>query len=396
MLISSFCYYSLQISRKFATYIDLSVIPRMLKELETFKETLTITLTTSDSDNRPIFITGNFCKWLPDLPHYQMTKTGPGRYTFHFPSDFDFPFPLEYKYTRGGWDQVELDRFGRPYGNRYIHQETGNINDFVTRWQLDKSTKLDLMPIVEVLSETFEIPQLKKERKIFVLLPHDYYAQPDRHYPVLYMTDAQNLFGENGGYESWEIDRSLAALAVKDKSNVIIVAINHGGDERIQEFSPYDNPNLGKGLGNLFLKFVTETLKKHVDSTYRTLPDRLNTGMGGSSVGGLLTVYAALMYPNIFGRLMIFSPSLWISRKIYFDAIHFFEPFETRIYLYGGGQEGAEMIPNIEKLQETLANQGFGYSRVKIKTSLDPNGKHSEVCWGQEFPKALSWLYSAE
>lgn len=368
----------------------------MLKEIETVKETLTITLTTSDSDNRPIFITGNFCKWLPDLPHYQMTKTGPGKYTYQFPLDFSFPFPLEYKYTRGGWDQVEIDRYGQPYGNRYIHQDAGDINDFVTRWQLDKSTKLDLMPIVEVLSETFEIPQLKKERKVFVLLPHDYYAQPDRRYPVLYMTDAQNLLGEDAEYGSWEIDKSLAALAGKDKGDVIIVAINHGGDERIQEFSPYDNANLGKGLGNLFLKFVTETLKKHVDATYRTLPDRLNTGMGGSSVGGLLTVYAALMYPNIFGRLMIFSPSLWISRKIYFDAIHFFEPFETRIYLYGGGKEGSEMVPNIEKLQETLANQGFGYSRVKIKTSLNPAGTHSEECWGKEFPKALKWLYSGE
>lgn len=368
----------------------------MLKELDTLQETLTITLTTSDSDNRPIYITGNFCKWLPDLPHYQMTKVGPGRYSFQFPTDFGFPFPLEYKYTRGGWDQVELDRYGRPYGNRYINENAGNINDFVTRWQLDKSTKLDLMPIVEILSETFEIPQLKKERKVYVLLPHDYYAQPDRRYPVLYMTDAQNLFGDRSHYGSWEIDRSLAALAGEDKANVIIVAIDHGGDERVQEFSPYDNPNLGKGLGNLFLKFVTETLKKHIDTTYRTLPDRLNTGMGGSSVGGLLSMYAALMYPNIFGRLMIFSPSLWISRKIYFDAIHFFEPFETRIYLYGGGQEGSEMIPNIEKLQETLKNQGFGYSRVKIKASLNPTGKHTEECWGKEFPKALKWLYSGE
>lgn len=368
----------------------------MLTEIDTLKETLTITLTTPNTDDRPIFITGPFCKWLPDLPHFQMTKLAPGRYTFQFPMDVDFEFPLEYKYTRGGWDQVELDRYGQPYANRFIGEDETEISDFVIRWQTDKSKKLDLMPIIEVLSETFEIPQLQRERRVHVLLPHDYYEQPDRRYPVLYMTDAQNLFGEGSPYGNWEIDRKLAALAGEDKANVIIVAIDHGGDERVQEFSPYDNPNLGKGLGNLFLKFVTETLKKHIDNQYRTLPDRLNTGMGGSSVGGLLSMYAALMYPNIFGRLMIFSPSLWISRKIYFDAIHFFEPFETRIYLYGGGKEGSEMIPNIEKLQETLVNQGFGYSRVKIKTSLNPKGTHSESCWGEEFPKALKWLFSGE
>lgn len=368
----------------------------MFKELDTLKETLTITLTTSDSDNRPIFITGNFCKWLPDLPHYQMKKIAPGRYSFEFPEDFDFPFPLEYKYTRGGWDQVELDLHGQPYGNRIIKDSAGIIADFVTRWQIDKSTKLDLMPIIEVLSETFEIPQLHKQRAVHVLLPHDYYAQPGRRYPVLYMTDAQNLFGENTPNGNWHIDHALATLAGEDKANVIIVAIDHGGADRVQEFSPYDNPNLGKGLGNLFLKFITETLKQQIDAKYRTLPDRLNTGMGGSSVGGLLSIYAALMYPDIFGRLMIFSPSLWISPKIYFDAIHFFEPLETRIYLYGGEQEGSEMIPNIEKLRDTLNKQGFGYDRVQIKTSLDPKGKHAEECWQKEFPKALKWLYAGE
>lgn len=226
-----------------------------------------------------------------------------------------------------------------------------------------------------------------------MLLPHDYYERPDLHYPVHYMTDAQNLFGDGSPYGNWKIDKSLSSLAGEDKANVIIVAIDHGGEERIQEFSPYDNPRLGKGLGALFLRFLTDTLKPYVDAKYRTKPDRLNTGMGGSSVGGLLSIYAALMFPHVFGRLMIFSPSLWISPRIYFDAIHFFEPFETRIYIYAGGKEGANMIPNTHKLKETLQNQGFGYSRVKINTSIDPKGQHHEKRWSKEFPIALKWLF---
>ncbi|WP_221394074.1 alpha/beta hydrolase [Dyadobacter sp. NIV53] len=356
-------------------------------------DTLKIELKTPSSDKRPIYITGNFCKWLPDLEEFRMEKISSDLYSFQFPANLELPYPLEYKYTRGGWDQVELDRYGQPHANRVSVQTEGVIQDFVTRWQSDKSEKSDLLPIIEVLSETFEIPQLNKHRRVHVLLPHDYYEHPDRQYPVLYMTDAQNLFGDGSPYGNWEIDKSLAKLAVEDKANVIIVAIDHGGEERIQEFSPYDNPRLGKGMGMLFLRFLTDTLKPHIDRQYRTKPDRLNTGMGGSSVGGLLGIYAALMFPNVFGRLMIFSPSLWISRRIYFDAIHFFEPFETRIYLYAGGKEGANMIPNVSALQETLQNQGFGYTRVKIKTSIDPKGQHNEKRWSKEFPVALKWLF---
>ncbi|MCE7040599.1 alpha/beta hydrolase [Dyadobacter sp. CY312] len=361
--------------------------------MEVAVDTLRIELKTPASDKRPIFITGNFCEWLPDLEEYQMTEETPGHYFFQFPADLQLPEPLEYKYTRGGWDQVELDNYGQPQSNRVVDPNEDIVIDYITRWQKDKTTKENFAPIVEVLSETFEIPQLNKKRRVHVLLPHNYYEHPERTYPVLYMTDAQNLFGDGSPYGNWAIDKSLTKLAPEGKADVIIVAIDHAGEDRVQEFSPYDNPRLGKGLGLKFLRFVTDTLKPSVDKQYRTKPDRLNTGMGGSSVGGLLSIYAALMFPNVFGRLMIFSPSLWISQRIYFDAIHFFEPFETRIYLYAGGKEGANMIPNINKLQETLHSQGFGYSRVKINTSIDPKGQHNEKRWSKEFPEALKWLY---
>lgn len=354
---------------------------------------LVIELKTPHTDKRPVFITGNFCSWFPDSEAFKMKEVRQGQYSYEFPADMELPNPLEYKYTRGSWAEVELDRYGQEQPNRFADSTQGIVNDFVPRWQRDDSEKPDMMPIVEVLSETFLIPQLNRKRKVHVLLPHDYYEQPDRHYPVLYMTDAQNLFGDGSPYGNWQIDKNLANLAQEDKANVIIVAIDHGDDDRVQEFSPYDNAKLGKGLGALFLRFVVDTLKPAVDQAYRTFPDRLNTGMGGSSVGGLLSIYAALMYPHIFGRLMIFSPSLWISKKIYFDAIHFFEPLETKIYLYGGGKEGSNMIPNVTHLEETINNQGFGYNRVKIHTSIDPNGEHTEERWGREFPVALKWLF---
>lgn len=368
----------------------------MSKGVEILTDTLRIELITPASDGRPVFLTGNFCKWLPDLEEFQMSEVKSGHYVYEFAEDFEFELPIEYKYTRGGWDQVELDRWGHAYGNRTIDQPEGVVQDIVTRWQKDKTQKTDYAPLIEILSETFEIPQLNKERRVHVLLPHNYYEHPEKNYPVLYMTDAQNLFGNGSDYGNWEIDKALTKLAPENKADVIIVAIDHDGEDRVQEFSPYDNPRLGKGLGALFLKFVAETLKPFVDANYRTKKDRLNTGIGGSSVGGLLSIYASLMFPDVFGRIMIFSPSLWISQKVYFDAIHFFEPFETRIYLYAGGKEGANMLPNVEKLHNTLQSQGFGYSRVQIKTSIDPKGEHNEKRWSQEFPIALSWLFSEQ
>lgn len=366
--------------------------------LETITDTLVLELTTVISDKRPVFITGEFCKWLPDLEEFRMIETDPGKYRFVFPENATLTFPIEYKYTRGGWDQVELDRYGQEHPNRYIGENVAYAHDKITRWQTDITKKPNQSPLIEILSETFEIPQLKTHRRIHVLLPYNYYEEPDRYYPVHYMMDAQNLFGDASPYGNWRIDKSLTELAKQGKGNVIIVAVDHADDDRIKEFSPYDIPRLGKGQGGLFLKFLAETLKPHIDEKYRTKADRLNTGMGGSSVGGLLTIYAALMFPHVFGRLMIFSPSLWISGKIYFDAIHFFEPFETKIYLYGGGEEGDEleqesMITNIKKLNQTLENQGFGYKRVEINMVIDLKGEHTESRWGKEFPTALKWLY---
>ncbi|CAG5069705.1 hypothetical protein DYBT9623_02442 [Dyadobacter sp. CECT 9623] len=356
-------------------------------------ETLTIELSTTPVDKRPVYITGSFCKWLPDLEEYQMTLVEPGQYIFQFPEEAELTFPLEYKYTRGGWDQVELDEFGNPYANRTIPEKDSVIQDIVKRWQTGILEKTDLSPIVELVSENFEIPQFGRTRKIQVLLPHDYYDRPDLSFPVLYMTDAQNLFGEGSEYGNWNIDQSLEKLAKESKSGVIIVAIDHAEEDRIEEFSPYVNTKLGKGRGEHFLRFISETLKPQIDKKYRTKSDRLNTGIGGSSVGGLLSIYAALMFPQVFGRIMAFSPSLWISQRIYFDVIHFFEPFETRIYLYAGGKEGPNMLANFTKLTQTLETQRFGYDRVQIKTSIDPKGQHSENQWSKEFPIALKWLF---
>lgn len=356
---------------------------------------LSLELATSVDDDRPVYLAGNFCDWYPDLTEFEMEKIGKGKYKFSFSPDKNLPETVEYKYTRGGWDFVELDSYGNAPANRVVTKKQGNVKDYVPFWRQDGSTAsiAKLMPQVQVVSENFNIPQLGTTRAIHILLPHDYEQNTEKRYPVLYMQDAQNLYGKGSDYGNWEIDKRLSLLAKQNKGDVIIVAIDHGDKDRFKEYSPYTVEKKGKGMGMKYANFIVRTLKPYIDANYRTKSEAQFTGIGGSSMGGLISLYAGLMYPETIGRLMVFSPSLWVSTKIYFDIAEFFSPINTKIYLYGGGKEGEAMIPNVRKIKETIDNQRWDTDKVDVKISLDSKGEHSEKRWGQEFSKALEWLF---
>jgi predicted alpha/beta superfamily hydrolase len=357
---------------------------------------MNIEVETNVMDDRPVFLTGDFCNWNPSDPNYLLEKVGEGRYQMSRSKIPEIGDNSQYIYTKGGWDNVELDVFGNSPQKRVFDFSSQAKVDFVPLWRQNGYTPYfkDTMPLVEVFSEEFEIPQLKRKRKISVILPHDYHQNTDKRYPVLYMNDAQNLFGEGSGYGNWEIDKRISLLKKEGEKEVIVVAIDHGDETRNSEYSPYHAPKTNqKGEGMRYATFLVRTLKPLIDEQYRTLTERQFTGIGGSSMGGLISIYTGMMYPENFGRMMVFSPALWTSPKIYFDAVEFFNPLETKIYLYGGGKESTTMFSNIEKLIQTIEGQGFSSDKIQIKSELDPEGEHNEKRWGQEFPKALSWLF---
>ncbi len=353
---------------------------------------LQFSLLTPVTDDRPVFVSGSFCDWNPT--QYQLEPVGSGHYTLTFSDDFPLPAMLEYKYNRGGWDQVELDASGEAVPNRIW--QAGNAPaepDVVPHWRWFGSPyNPALLPKIELLHDEFDVPQLGTTRRIHVLLPHDYEQTGDKRYPVLYLHDGQNLFGEGVGYGSWEIDQKMALLAARHHHEVIIVSIDHGADERIREFTLH-RTRAGKGKGQYYLDFISNTLKPVIDSTLRTLPDAEHTGIGGSSLGGLISIYAGLMHPEVFGRVLVFSPSLWISPKIYFDAIKFQSPIPMKIYVYGGEAESKYMVPNIERFNDSLLKQHYGGQPIDIFLAVDPTGTHQEVHWSREFPKAVEWLF---
>ncbi|MFQ5447445.1 MAG: carbohydrate esterase, partial [Saprospiraceae bacterium] len=110
----------------------------------------------------------------------------------------------------------------------------------------------------------------------------------------------------------------------------------------------------------------------------------------------LISIYCGFIYPEVFGEMMIFSPALWVAPKIYFRAIKFFNPYQTKIYLYAGGRESENMIPNVQRLQAALQRKGLDGSKIEFNLSINPGGEHNEARWGEEFPKAVEWLYFGE
>jgi predicted alpha/beta superfamily hydrolase len=361
----------------------------------TKKQTLTIELTTPIDDRRPVYFVGNFNNWTTEQTRFKMTRVASGRFMLTFPPDIHLPHRLEYKYVRGGWENQELDTFGNATHNRVVENPHGFIRDFVARWSNYGLTFTpSFLPKIHVVSPAFFSPELKKKRRVVALLPHDYDAQTSKRYPVLYLQDAQNLFDDKSPYGNWGIDKKLAVLAEQGMGDIIVIAVDHAGDTRINEFlPPTKDRELGHSEGRKYVKFLSKTLKPHIDAQFRTLPDRLHTGIGGSSMGGLISIYAGLIYPETFGRLMLFSPSLWAVQNAPFAAIRFFKPVPTRIYAYAGEKEGASVVPNVRNFQKAIQAQGFDDSKVGFKLVVDPNGLHNEKRWGEEFPKAVEWLF---
>lgn len=350
-------------------------------------------LYTDNPDEREIYITGNFNKWNPKDPEFKLIKKDENHYYIDILNE-DLAEKIEYKFTKGGWENVELDEYGDITPNRKTEKNKKENKDEVQKWRLNWGPfKKEFFPIVELISDEFYIPQLGRFRKVWALLPYNYH-ETDEHYPVLYLQDAQNLFNEGSEYGNWEIDKKLSILSEYGRGDVIVIAIDHGKESRINEYV-FDNDTVSKGSeGKKYIRFITDTLKPYVDQNYRTKKEREFTGIGGSSLGGLISIYSGFLYPEVYSKLLIFSPSLWVEPHNNFPMLSFRKPFKTKVYLYGGEQEGSKMVKRIHLFEESLKLwEEKNLFDFEIRTNINPEGTHNEFFWSQEFPRAIEWLY---
>jgi len=350
-------------------------------------------LMTLDEDDRDVYITGNFNAWDPKDPNFKMTKIDNAHYFIDIADD-KLPDIVEYKFTKGGWENVEIDKYDNITANKKVKKTDKESNNKVEKWRINWGPfKKEFFPNVELIDEAFYSPQLDKTRKVWALLPYNYH-ETEQDYPVLYLQDAQNLFNESSAFGNWEIDKKLALLAEYGRGNLIVIAVEHGNNDRIKEYI-FDNEEVTEGAeGKKYLRFITDTLKPFVDKNYRTKKDRDNTGIGGSSLGALISIYAGFLYPEVYSKLLIFSPSLWVEPNNDFPLMKFSKAFYTKVYLYGGAKEGSRMVERIEKFETALQTWELqDYFDFETKTSINDEGTHQEFYWSQEFPRAIEWLY---
>lgn len=238
---------------------------------------------------------------------------------------------------------------------------------------------------------TFSIasPELKTNKKIWVYLPVDYDKSAQK-YPVIYMHDAQNLFDAKTSYVGeWNVDETLDSLNAK----VIVIGIEHGGEKRIDELTPFEHEKYGGGQANSYLEFIVNTLKPKIDATYRTKTNPKNTAMMGSSLGGLVSFYAAIKYPEVFGKIGCFSPSFWFGRKEMNELLSKTENFTTKIYFLCGDNEGdADVITDMENVEKWVNTKRCECKKLNKKVIVK-GGQHNEKLWRESFKKAYLWLF---
>ena len=238
--------------------------------------------------------------------------------------------------------------------------------------------------------ERFYSPELDRCRDVVVYLPPSYRAGGGP-YPVVYMHDGQNLFDEATSFAGeWGVDETMEALA-QDGLEAIVVGVDNGGAHRLDEYSPFEDAEGRGGDGDRYLAFLTDTLKPRIDADFRTLPGRERTAIAGSSMGGLVSLWAFLRRPDVFGKAAVMSPSLWFADRAVFPVVEATPFAPGRIYLGVGLNEGAETVADARRLRDLLLKKG--YRRRTDLLYLEQRGAgHSEEAWRRRFRYAARFL----
>jgi predicted alpha/beta superfamily hydrolase len=236
----------------------------------------------------------------------------------------------------------------------------------------------------------FWSPQLQNRRDILVYLPPSYDLGEQR-YPVIYMHDGQNLFDDATSYVGeWCVDETMEALS-ESGVEAIVVGIPNQGEQRLDEYSPFRDRLGHGGRGDAYLNFIVRTLKPRIDHDFHTLPGRGHTSIAGSSMGGLISLYAALRYGGTFGAAGVMSPSLWFANRAIFGYTRKALFVPGRLYLDLGLAEGKEMVADARRMRTLLCEKGYRLGGDLMYVE-DRNGRHSESAWSGRLPTALQFL----
>ena len=355
---------------------------------------ISVTKGATEFNTENIYLAGNFNNWNPKDTNYLLQTDENGAYQITFTPPVG---KIEFKFTKGSWKEVESQANGDDISNRILDYDgtPTSISATIEGWKYELAPIEELISTaasnVSIMKEDFLIPQLNRKRRIWIYLPPDYETSVKR-YPVLYMHDGQNLFDQAVGFAGeWKVDETLNEVFQNGDSSVIVIAIENGEEHRISEYTPWKHPKYGGGEGDKYVDFIVNTLKPYVDKTYRTKSDRMNTGILGSSLGGLISFYAAMKHQEVFSKAGVLSPSFWYSDEVYEMVERAGKVQDMQFYFLGGELESETLIDEINAMVTLLQVVGFEDDELKMVTH--PDGKHNEQFWSREFKDCYVWLF---
>lgn len=345
-----------------------------------------------------IYLVGSPNSWNPASTQYQLQPDGFGARTVTIPEGTG---TVNYKFTRGGsWSTVEGNASGGflPDRSFTFNGSPQTLTLTIQSWEdiSGSGSNSTAASNVQVLNNAFLMPQLSRNRKVWVYLPPDYHTST-KTYPVLYMQDGQNLFDNATSFSGeWQIDEALNTLHTQGNYGAIVVGIDNGGGERLNEYSPWNNPSYGGGQGDAYMQFVGETLKPYIDANFRTRPQSQYNALIGSSMGALISAYGAVKYPGLFSKVGVFSPAFWFASTQLNNYITNTtnDVSNLRLYFVCGQNESSGMVSDMNAVKNNLIAKGVSTSNTFTK--VDSDGTHSESYWRREFPAAYVWLFQNE
>jgi predicted alpha/beta superfamily hydrolase len=240
---------------------------------------------------------------------------------------------------------------------------------------------------------------LPARRDVIIALPPDYF-QAKRRYPVLYLQDGQNLFDPATSFMKgsfWDVQTTTDRLIGEGLIEpLIVVGVYNAGIARMEEYTPMRDRNLGGGKASLYGRLLVEELKPWVNHSYRTLDGPAHTGVGGSSLGGLVSLYLGLTWPQVFGRLAVLSPSVWWARGEMLQYVRRTRPDpRPRIWLDMGLAEGPTMIKKCDALHRLLERRGWR-DGIEMRYLRVPGARHNEDAWARRVDPLLRFLFPAK
>jgi predicted alpha/beta superfamily hydrolase len=347
-------------------------------------------------ENDTVYLSGN----LPALGEWGATgletwKTTDGRRAAWV--EVPLGSNLEYKFTRGTWETVEKEASGGEIQNRQLAADAAfqRVEVQVQAWN-------DLLPVPAGPSRIEHLYGVSSEflgpdRDVSIYLPPGY-DSTDALYPVLYMHDGQNLMDAETtafGVE-WRVDETATWLINEATVEPLIIVGIDSTEARMDEYTPVVDLEYGGGGADEYGRFLVEELKPLIESKYRVRGDAGSTGLAGSSLGGLVSMYLGAEYPDVFGRLGVISPSVWwADRHIVEYVDNLAAKLPLRIWVDIGSEEGSgETVQDTELLRDALIRKGWVLG-TDLSYREYPGAEHDEASWAARFNDILAWLYPA-